>query len=157
MNKDLVGGLALLAVTGFYYWAIGSIAHSSLSDEVGADGLPTLLAIGAFGVGALLVLRGGLATLRSTGEAPAEEGERTAPPLRAIGFLLFGLAYIFLLPYVGYIAAIALLLMGIALYEGAARNWKVPAVALGGALFFWAMFVKLLGVQQPAGLFGNLL
>jgi cell division protein FtsW (lipid II flippase) len=110
----------------------------------------------AFGVGALLVIRGGVAMLRSVSGAPADEGERTAPPLRAIGFLLFGAAYILLLPYVGYLAAIALLLAGIAIYEGAARDWKVPAVALGGALFFWAVFVKLLGVQQPPGVFWNL-
>ncbi len=156
MNKDFLGGLVLLAVTGFYWWAIGSIAHSSLSDEVGADGLPTLLAIGAFGVGALLVVRGGIAMLRSTGR-PIGEEETVASPPRAIGFLLFGVAYIVLLPVVGYLVAIALLLAGIALYEGAARDWKVPAVALGGALFFWAVFVKLLGVQQPPGLLGSLL
>jgi hypothetical protein len=27
----------------------------------------------------------------------------------------------------------------------------VPAVAFGGAVFYWAIFVKLLGVNQPVG------
>lgn len=157
MNKDLIGGLVLLAFTASYYWAIGSIAHSSLSDEVGADGLPTLLAIGAFFVGALLALRGAVTMLRARAPASGESDEEIASAPRAIGFLLFGAAYIVLLPYTGYVVAVALLIAGIAVYEGASRDWKIPVVAVGGAVFYWAVFVKLLGVQQPAGLLGNLI
>jgi putative tricarboxylic transport membrane protein len=158
MNKDLIGGLVLLAVAGIYYWAIGSIAQSSLSDEVGATGLPTILAYALFGIALLLAIRGFLATMRAPETDGDDDDEETASFPRAFGFLLFGAAYVLILPYLGYVVSVALLLVGIALYEGAARDWKVPAVAAGGALFFWAAFVKLLGVHQPVGtLFGGLL
>ena len=70
---------------------------------------------------------------------------------RAVGFLLFGAAYVIVLPFVGYVVGTALLIGAVALYEGAARNWVVPAAAIGGGVFYWAIFVKLLGVHQPVG------
>ncbi len=71
---------------------------------------------------------------------------------RALGFLAFGAAYVLLLPFVGYIIATALLIGAIAIYEGAPRrSWIVPVAAIGGGLFYWAIFVKLLGVNQPIG------
>jgi hypothetical protein len=39
-----------------------------------------------------------------------------------LGFLLFGAAYIALLPFIGYIAAVALMIGAVALYEGAPRT-----------------------------------
>jgi hypothetical protein len=47
--------------------------------------------------------------------------------------------------------SIALLIGAIAFFERAERPWIVPAVAIGGAILYWAIFVKLLGVNQPAG------
>jgi putative tricarboxylic transport membrane protein len=84
----------------------------------------------------------------TTGES---DSENDAALPRAVGLLLFGAAYVMLLPIVGYVVAIALLIGAVALYEGAARTWKVPVAAIGGAVFYWAVFVKLLGVNQPAG------
>ncbi len=65
---------------------------------------------------------------------------------------MFGAAYVLLVPYVGYLIGVALLIASVALYEGAPRRWTVPVAAIGGAIFYWAVFVKLLGVPQPAGI-----
>jgi hypothetical protein len=152
MNKDLISGIVLLAVAGLYYHFTGDIADSTLSDEVGATGLPVVLAA-ILAILAVLLIGRSLAVARPRAAAAAEaDGDDVAGPPRAFGFLLFGAAYIALLPLVGYAASIALLIAGIALYEGAVRNWVVPAAAVGGAVLYWAVFVKLLGVNQPLGI-----
>jgi hypothetical protein len=151
MNKDLISGIVLLAVAGLYYHFTGDIADSTLSDEVGATGLPVMLAVILAILAVLLIGRSLIVTQpRAAVAAGGDDEERPRVP-RALGFLLFGVAYIALIPFVGYVIAIALLIAAIALYEGAPRNWVVPAAAIGGALIYWAIFVKLLGVHQPVG------
>lgn len=162
MNKDSLSGLVLLLLAGAYYWATGAIADSTLSDEVGAGGLPHALAVALAGLGSILVIRSLLAPKPvPAAHAPGapeedEDEEKDARLPRAIGFLLFGAFYVLVLPYVGYLIAVALLIGGAALYEGAPRRWTVPAAAIGGAVLYWAVFVKLLAVNQPAGILGGL-
>ncbi|NTS33316.1 tripartite tricarboxylate transporter TctB family protein [Phyllobacterium sp. BT25] len=151
MRKDLISGLVLLAGAGTYYAWAGEIADSTLSDEVGAAGLPHVLAIVLAILGILLMGRTLLASQARQVAAGADDDERDARLPRAVGFLLFGAAYVILLPFVGYVIGTALLIGGIALYEGAPRTWVVPVAAIGGGIFYWAVFVKLLGVHQPAG------
>ncbi|MGH6860085.1 MAG: tripartite tricarboxylate transporter TctB family protein [Phyllobacterium sp.] len=152
MNKDLISGGVLIAVSGIYYAWSGGIAESTLSDEVGAAGLPHVLAIVLAVLGMLLMVRTILERRAETSTtADAEAEDRNAGLPRAIGFLLLGGAYVLLLPFVGYVAGVALLIAGVALYEGTARNWTVLAAAIGGGLLYWAIFVKLLGVHQPVG------
>jgi putative tricarboxylic transport membrane protein len=153
MNKDLISGVGLLAVAGTYYAWSTQIADSTLSDEVGAGGLPQVLSIILAILGIALVARTLLAARsRPAAAVVAEEEDYNARLPRAVGFLLFGAAYIFVLPFVGYILATALMIGAISLYEGAPRSWVVLAAALGGGVFYWAIFVKLLGVRQPMGL-----
>jgi putative tricarboxylic transport membrane protein len=152
MNKDLISGLVLLAVSGTYYAWSSEIADSTLSDEVGATGLPHVLSVILAILAVLLIVRAMLLRRARTAAAAADaddEGDAGLP--RAIGFLLLGAVYVFVLPFVGYVAGTALLIGAVALYEGAPRNWVVLAAAVGGAVFYWAIFVKLLGVHQPVG------
>lgn len=161
MNKDLASGLVLLALAGAYFAAAETIRSSMLDDAFGPRGLPVILA-GLLAVLALILTLRGIAGLRTpSGEAVAndeEEGPQAcASVLRAVGFLLTGVGYILVLPLVGYAAAIALLIAAVALYEGAARNWRVPATAVFGGVLFWLLFNKLLGVAQPSGALSALL
>lgn len=155
MNKDGWSGLALLVLAGGYYWATGAILDSTLEDEVGAVGLPHALAAVLALLGLILVMRGVIAARAATATATAahheDDEERDARLPRAFGFLALGAAYVLLLPYVGYLVGVALLIGSVALYEGAPRRWTVPAAAIGGAVLYWAVFVKLLGVNQPVG------
>ncbi|MCB4770131.1 tripartite tricarboxylate transporter TctB family protein [Ancylobacter sp. Lp-2] len=150
MNKDTWSGVVLLAVAGAYYWATGAIPDSTLEDEVGAVGLPHVLAAALAVLGLVLLVRGALAARTEAAGGPEDE-ERDARLPRALGFLALGAAYVLLLPYVGYFIAVALLIGSVTLYEGAPRRWTVPVAALGGAALYWAVFVKLLGVSQPVG------
>lgn len=158
MNKDLLSGVVLLAVAGTYYTWTTQIADSTLSDEIGAGGLPKVLAAILAILAVCLIVRTLLsARMRpataaaAAGNADDEEADENAKLPRAIGFLLFGAAYVALLPFVGYPIATALLIAGIALYEGSPRTWVIPAAAIGGGILYWAIFVKLLGVNQPMG------
>ena len=156
MNKDIVSGLVLLVIAGLYHRASGAIADSTLADEVGAAGLPRLLTIALVMLAGILIVRAmfapkPVAIAVRTKEASDDEVEDDARMPRALGFLLFGAAYIALLPLIGYIAGVALLIGAVALYEGAPRRWTVPIAAIGGAVLYWAIFVKLLGVNQPVG------
>ncbi len=157
--KDLAGGVAVLAIAGLYYWATGDIAESTLSDEVGASGLPRILAFALAGLGLILTARAVMAGALSPAHEPAakspapETDDETSTLPRALGFLAFGVAYVCLVSFIGYLPAIALLIGAVALYEGAPRNWKTLVIAAGGALLYWGIFVKILGVHQPSGLF----
>jgi putative tricarboxylic transport membrane protein len=153
MTKDLLSGVALLGISGTYYTWSTYIADSTLSDEVGAGGLPRALAVVLAILGVILIARTLLVARAAApaNAAAADDGEEQASLPRGIGFLLIGAAYVFLLPFVGYIIATALMIAAVAVYEGAPKTWVIPAAALGGGVFYWAIFVKLLGVHQPMG------
>ena len=157
MNSDIVGGVVLLVFDAAYFWSTQQIQVSMLDDAFGARGLPHVLAV-LLAVLALIITFRGIRTARSAAAATGGEGaagedgaDYEAPLGRALGLLLIGVGYILVLPVVGYPAGIALLIATIALYEGAARNWRIPAAAIFGGVLFWLMFNVLLGVGQPSG------
>jgi cell division protein FtsW (lipid II flippase) len=150
-RHDIVAGLILLALAGAYGAASTGIADSSLSDAVGARGLPVLLA-GGLAVLALLLVGKGLLALRAGAPQPEAAGdtERPAGPLRAAGLVAIGVGYMAVAPLLGYAPAIALLVGAVALYEGARPTPLLLAVAAGAGAGFWLVFVRLLGTTQPA-------
>jgi putative tricarboxylic transport membrane protein len=152
MNKDILGGIILLVVAGAYYGATLQIPESSLSDEVGAQGLPTILAFLLAGLAVLIIVRGVVMARRQLAAAAVAEDAGEAPPRRALGLLAIAAGYIAVAPLVGFAPALALLIAAVAIYEGMAASWRLIMVAASGALAFWLLFVQLLGVEQPAGL-----
>jgi putative tricarboxylic transport membrane protein len=150
MRKDLVASIGLLLIAAFYYAAATTIQQSTLEDEVGPTGLPTVLAA----VLALLAIAIGVRALVSAPSpaAKAELKEAEAPWPRALGMLAIGALYLPVVSIVGYPLALFLLLVAVALYERKAPDWRVFAVALMAAGFFWLIFERVLGVRQPEGL-----
>lgn len=157
MNKDVVSGLALLVFDAAYFWATQKIQVSMLDDPFGARGLPHILAL-LLAILALIIIVRGLVAARAApaAVAPAEEVGHQASLPRALGLLLIGVGYMLMLPVVGYAVGVTLLIAAIAFYEGAGRDWRIPAAAVFGGLLFWSIFNLLLGVGQPTGmLFGG--
>jgi hypothetical protein len=156
VNRDAVAGLGLLFLAGAYGWAAAQVQDSSLSDEVGATGLPFVLAILLAGLAVLLIARSFLVGKAAPGRAapalPDGDEEPAAPPRRVLGLIGLAALYALLAPVLGYVVALALTLAGVAAYEGARLSWRLGAVALGGSALFWLLFVRLLGVEQPRGL-----
>jgi putative tricarboxylic transport membrane protein len=150
-RKDLVSSLILLGIAGAYYAASSDIQDSTLADAVGPKGLPTVLTV-------LLVIVAVAIGIRAVISAPASPAvdckkDAEAHWLRALGILGLAALYIPVASVVGYWPALTLLLIAVPLYEGMKPSWRVLAVAVGGATFFWVLFELVLGVRQPAGMF----
>ena len=161
--RDLIGGVAAIAIGAGYLLMSLSLRESALADAVGPAGFPKILAWTMIGLGAVLCVQSLLA-LRPRGvvgpapEAPADEDldaeARRAGwggALRAAGMLALGAGYLIVVRHIGYVPAIALLILAVALYQGVAFSWRLVAVAGFGALHYWAVFVQLLGIPLPAG------
>ena len=160
MQKDAVLGLITLAVAIAYYLAADAIPETVLGDAVGAAGLPKLYAYALAAFSLALIVRGGRQSAVSSRQwavgSGQEEGRQPAAGsrqsvLRAAGVVLLGVVYIVIVPWVGYMPAIGVLIGATAYYEGVRNRWAA-IVAVCGAAFFWLLFVQLLGIAQPAGL-----
>lgn len=153
MKQEIAGGVALLALATLYLIGAAGIPQSTLSDEIGARGMPYLIGVLLAVVSVAIIARGALAPA-----APAandDEDDYSASMLRALGVFACALLYIGVAWLAGYIVASAVTLLAVMLYEGARLDSRVVAVAVIGALFFWLFFVYFLGVEQPIGkLFG---
>jgi putative tricarboxylic transport membrane protein len=75
---------------------------------------------------------------------------------RVAGLLAIGVAYVVVVPRLGYMLSLAALIMATTYYQGGALNRHVVVVAMSGAVVFWLLFVMLLGIPQPAGLWPSL-
>jgi putative tricarboxylic transport membrane protein len=140
---DLWAGLALMALAAAYYAAARAIPESLLSDEVGAAGLPTLLAAALGACGALLTLRSQAASTMAISFAISP---------RALGLIAVMAAYIVLMPVAGYPIMLAALIIAAALIAGLRPAWSLLVTAPVAGVVFWLIFVRLFGIAMPAGL-----
>jgi putative tricarboxylic transport membrane protein len=151
IHKDSIAGILLLGLAAGYYWLTLKIPSSSLSDEVGADGLPLLL-VGALGIIAtILVIKGVFAGAAvATVPEPDDADHESAGLLRALGFVAIGVGYMVIAPLIGFALGIAALIIAVALYEREPPSLKLMLVALTAGGGFWLVFVRFLGAEQPA-------
>jgi hypothetical protein len=160
MRGNLVTGILLLIFSVVFWYGADAIPKSRLSGSVGADGLPKMLAI------ALAVLSVGLiaqtllmmkAALQTAGADLNARAEQRTLYLRAFGMIAIGAGYLVLVPYLGYILAIALLLLTVALYNGKRPSVGLFLFAALGSAFFYVLFVQVLAVPLPAGFWPRLI
>jgi hypothetical protein len=150
-RKDLLAAAILLSIAGAYGSATLQIPSSTLDDGVGPRGFPLVLTAALVVVAIAIAVRALTVTGAGT-RADDEAKEAQARWPRALGLLAFGALYIPATAVLGYSLALFLLLVAVALYEGARFSWRVPAVAAGGAAIFYVLFGVVLGVRQPEGL-----
>jgi putative tricarboxylic transport membrane protein len=161
MPRDFVAGCGLLVFSVVYYLAAAAIPSSQLSDTVGPGGMPKSygIALGLLSVlliGQSLLARRRALTARATVASGEESRQDRYRALRALGMLAIGIAYLVLLPLIGYAISLALLITAAAWYqEGARRKWLIPTAIIGAGLF-WLVFVQLLQIDQPAGFWPDL-
>lgn len=162
--------MVTLAFAGLYWRAADGIAISPLDGIVNAGALPKALswALALFSV--LLILRALLTEwmyLRAARKAAGPAADRPeeaegksftkAQHLKAAGILVIGIAYLLVLPVLGYILSAALLMLVTSIYIGAKANLYTLSVAGVVALIFYALFVLLLDIPLPAGFWPSLL
>ena len=156
MRKDLFASIGLLLIAVFYYATATTFPESTLDEPgvPGPSGLPTVLA-------AVLATIAITLGVRALGTAPSgggkSEKEAEAPWPRALGMLGIGALYIPAAAFLGYLIALFLLLVAVALYEGKKPDWRPFVIAGCGALFFWFIFAFILGVRPPEGMLFQML
>ena len=155
MNRDLVFGAACLALAAGYYLMAAAIPESALSDAVGPQGLPRTYAI-VLGVLSLLLMVRSSAGRRSHRNAPPPSSPTAPYVLRAAGMLVIGIVYLAVVPWTGYVLALAGLITATTYYQGGGLSGRVALVALSGAVFFWILFVAVLGIPHPPGIWPSL-
>jgi hypothetical protein len=176
----------MLAIAAAYYLLGTSIPLSALDDAVGPRGLPrayaSILAILAL----VTIVRGARVrqgyggqalsgahradVLASNHDAARRGADLHGPRKRAgwrfIGLALIGVVYLAVVPWLGYPVSIALLIAGTAWYQGGGpstgqagqprRTKGILVVAASGAVFLWLLFVVLLGIPQPSGVWSSI-
>ena len=168
MPRNLIGGIATIAIGLGYFWMASGIRASALDDAVGPAGFPTTLAYATIGLGLILcaqsfwALRARRSAAAPVAAAPVvteadNESHGTRGVLRALGMLALGIVYLLIIRWVGYVPSIALLIVAASLYLGTPFSWRVIAIGVAGAVVYWVVVVWVLGIPQPAGLLGDLL
>ena len=158
MNRDFVFGCAMLAVAAGYYAVSAAIPETTLSDAVGPAGLPKAYAVVLAALSIILIIGS------QVQKDPAYENRESLIPgprspipdprplRRVAGLLLIGVLYVALVPWLGYIVSLAALIAATTYYQGGRLNRQVALVAVCGALFFWVLFVVVLRIPQPSGI-----
>jgi putative tricarboxylic transport membrane protein len=159
MRRDWIAGVVLLALAAGYYRMAVSIPRSQLSDVVGASSFPVLLSAALATLSVILILVG---VFRKAPTVSAEESAKKAAGevhgfVRAGGTLAIGVAFLMVLPYAGYIVAVAALLAAMVLYLHEPWSARVAIIAAAGGIFFWLMFRGLFAIPVPRGLWPALL
>jgi putative tricarboxylic transport membrane protein len=149
VTRDLMFGGACLVLAAGYYLMAAAIPDSALSDTVGPQGLPKTYGI-VLGALSLVLIARSSAWPRSRREAPPSP----LPPsfVRAAGMLVIGVVYLTVVPWLGYVLSLTGLIAATTYYQGGGFSARVAMVALSGAIFFWVLFVAVLGIPHPPGI-----
>jgi hypothetical protein len=169
VSRDLAfGGLGLLLATGYYAMAL-SVPQSRLADAVGPDGLPKAYAVVLALLSAALIVSSGRAAAspdrgRTAAATPDDRSELPHAAAgrgrvrfdRAGGMLLAGAGYVAVASWLGYAASIGALILAATWCQGGAIGRRAFVIAVGGAVFFWLLFVVLLRIPYPAGIWAEI-
>lgn len=164
LHKDAIAGTAMVVLAVAYWIGADGIPKSLLEGGVGAGALPKLLGVLLVVLSVILVLQSivaGRRAKRAEEEAESEVVDDGQPSttyrrLKALGFLLICIGYIVIVEFVGYAPAIAYLLAAIVWFAGGASRRYLALFAIVGAVFFWVLFVEVLGIRQPKGFWPDL-
>ena len=159
MTKDSVGALGLLLIALGYYYLATEINQSALADEIGAAGVPVVYAALLVGLALALALKAVMSPRRRRSEFGPEQHTRRDDGRtlgRAAGMLLIGVGYLASITVMGYVVSLAGLIALVALYLGERAGWRLAGIAMGGAIAFWVLFDRVLGIEMPSGLWSAL-
>lgn len=167
--REFVSSMFMLAVAIVFWIGADRISRSPLEGQISAAGFPKLLAVclGALAVIRMVQLalterraRDNAAPGAAAAGADSGDGDVASQNWRlhgrAAGLIALGIGYIAILPTLGYLLSIALLLAAVALYNGRRLSIGLGAVVILGAVLLYLMFVQLLGVPLPAGVWAGL-
>jgi hypothetical protein len=153
LTRDFVGGVSAIIIGSVYLYHSTHLGSSLLADSIGPAGIPLMLGSLMITLGVVLCLQSIYHQYKSNQDLKPEWQGQRKRIFRASGMLLLGIAYLLVVQSLGYLLSIALLILLVALYQGADASWRVFVIAGGGAITLWAFFVLLLNVSMPSGIF----
>jgi hypothetical protein len=159
-RREIALGCSTLAIAAIYYLFATRIPGSDISDVIGAQGLPKTYALLLALLSIILIgraVRTRRVAICSDSPAAAEPGAPRHVAWRTFGMLLNGVLYVALVSWLGYLLSIAGLIASTIYLQGGSLNRRAAAVAIGGALVFWLLFVRLLHIPHPVGIWPSLL
>jgi hypothetical protein len=157
VTRDTAVALGLIALAGLYWLGADQIRVSRLEGIVGAQAVPKGLAVSLAILALLLIVQGLFPARRAAGAAGEEGGGRGLHPhLRAGGMLLIGMGYLAVVGTVGYMPAVVGLVLATALYLGQHLSARLVLIAVGLAVLYYLIFVRLLGIPLPPGIWPGL-
>jgi len=145
----------MLAVAGLYYAAAAALPTSQLDDAIGPQGLPKSYAVVLAALSLILIVQSVGTRGKGAGGSERPDAQRHALG-RVVGMLVIGALYIVAAPWIGYIPALAVLIMMTTYYQGGVIDRRVGIVAVSGALFLVVDFVFALRMPHPAGFWPSL-
>ena len=172
LPRDVWIGVLFLILTALYWRSASTIPISPLDGVVNAAAMPHALAVAMAAFCCILILRalavewlfvraarvaaqsgsGAVASRPDTGEKDGTLRDH----LRAAGMLAIGIVYLLILPYLGYILSMTALVLSASVFIGARAGLYTLAVAVGTAVVFYLLFVLLLDIPMPAGVWPSL-
>jgi hypothetical protein len=122
-------------------------------------GFCVIMMVRALAIEALFLRAAKVARAQTEPERPKEAGTyyfSLQQHLKAIGVIAIGIAYLLVLPWLGYVPSVILLFLAMSIYIGAKANLYSLGVAVVVAVVFYGLFVMLLGIPLPAGFWPSL-
>lgn len=162
--KNIVCGLLTLALGVVYLIEARDLPRSALSDEVGASGFPVLIAWSLIVVAIFMLGQSALQMVARRKGAPVDDpavgqgiwADPRSATLRAAGLAAITAGFLFLMPIIGYLASLMVMLTAVAVYQGKRIGREVATVAICGAVALWLLFVLILDISLPTGVFESL-
>lgn len=159
MQRDIILGLCLLAFSGLYWLGASDIVESGMDSGVGAQALPKGLAYALAALSVLLIAQAMARKALAGGEPELDEEQAhflKSNHVRAFGVLVIGAVYLAIISYTGYLVGLFLLMAATAVYMGRKPSLLLAAIMATGAALYWLLFVEVLHVPLPAGIFAGL-
>ena len=117
------------------------------ADPAGPGGIPKILAAGIAGIGVLLIVGSFLLKKEGKGKPFFTRGEL----LVTVALTAISVAYILLLPVLGYLIATPLLIASILVTLGRRKPLPVILISVVATLVLFLLFYSLLRVNLPLG------
>ena len=155
-RREFALGCITLAIAGGYYLLAAGIQRSDIADVIGAQGLPRTYAALLAGLSSILIVRSAIrrpfAPLSGPTPAAPRSGIERGVAWRVFAMLMNGVIYVLVASRLGYVLSIAALIAASVYCQGGGFSRRTAAVAIGGAACFWLLFVRVLHIAQPPGI-----
>jgi putative tricarboxylic transport membrane protein len=159
-HTNLITGTVGLVFSLAYIRFASGIEDSLLADSVGASGVPVAIGSLMALASALLLVKALMQKPKPALQANADETPDPDAPQNphqlALGLLLILAAYLFLLPWLGYVTAVGLLSAAVAWFAGGREAKVLLGFVLLTGPVLWFLFDFALKVKMPTGILPTL-